>query len=97
MDRLVNNNHFLGQKEGKEGKKNLPSSWAEDEAACPWGPRPLFHPSWEGTMTSPLQTQASKARADQARRLPEEQEALGTDSGRQSRGVFPSSSCCHSA
>lgn len=52
MDHLVDNKHFLGQKEGKEGKKNPPSGWDEDEAACPWGPCPLFHPSWEGTMTS---------------------------------------------
>lgn len=41
--------------EGGKGreKKNPPSGWDEDEAACPWGPCPLFHPSWEGTMTSP--------------------------------------------
>lgn len=41
-------------------------------------------------MTSPLQSQPSQAGADQARRLPEEeQEALGTDKARQSGDVFP--------
>lgn len=43
-------------------------------------------------MTPPLHSQPSKARADLARRLPEEElGALEADNGRQFRGVFPTS------